>query len=97
MRKVIAHFIFLFILIQGKAQEPLRLADAVNIALKNSLDVQLASNDLEANTILNTYGMAGGMPLVTAAVADNEQISTINQKLNTLWLTPGTSYKIVDF
>ena len=80
---MIPHFIFLFILIQGKAQEPLRLADAVNIALKNSLDVQLASNDLEANTILNTYGMAGGMPLVTAAVADNEQISTINQKLNT--------------
>jgi hypothetical protein len=51
MRKVIPHFIFLFILIEGKAQEPLRLADAVNIALKNSLDVQLASNDLEANTI----------------------------------------------
>ena len=83
MRKGIVSFIFLFTLIQGQAQEPLKLSDAVNIALKNSLDVQLASNDLEANTILNNYGVAGGLPLVVASVVDNEQISTINQKLNT--------------
>ena len=68
---------------QSYAQDTLSLNDAVNIALKNSLDIQLAENNVEANTILNNYGVAGGMPLVTAAINNTEQISTINQKLNT--------------
>ena len=59
------------------------MQQAINIALKNSLDIQLAKNDLEASTILNNIGVAGGLPLVTAGVTDNEQVSTINQKLNT--------------
>jgi outer membrane protein len=66
-----------------KAQTELRLPDAINIALKNSLDLQMIKNTVEANTILNNYGVAGGLPLVTANVNDNEQVSSINQKLNT--------------
>jgi outer membrane protein len=65
-----------------KAQEVLRLPDAVNIALKNSLDIQLAQNRIAADSILNNIGVAGGLPLVTGNVADNEQISSVNQKLN---------------
>ncbi|MEO6721320.1 MAG: TolC family protein [Ferruginibacter sp.] len=83
MRKVIAYTMLLFASIQSNAQDTLRLSDAVNIALKNSLDIQLANNDVEANAILNNYGVAGGLPLVTASMGNNEQISTINQKLNT--------------
>ena len=67
----------------GNAQNALSLADAVNIALKNSLDLQLAKNKLEATTINNYVGVAGGLPLVTGSVADNEQVTSINQKLNT--------------
>ena len=59
------------------------MPDAVNIALKNSLDIQLATNAVEANTILNNTGVAGGLPLVTASLNNNEQVSSINQKLNT--------------
>lgn len=75
-------FFFLFSL-AGQAQDTLHLQQAINIALKNSLDIQLAKNDLEANTVLNNIGVAGGLPLITAGITDNEQVSNINQKLNT--------------
>ncbi len=66
----------------GKAQQVLRLPDAVNTALKNSLDIQLANNAVETNTLLNNKGVAGGLPVVTATLSENEQLSVINQKLN---------------
>ena len=71
-----------------QAQDTLSLRRAVDIALKNSLDIELARNDIEAATIFNNYGYAGGLPLVTGTVTDNEQITSVNQKLNT-----GTSIK----
>ncbi len=69
--------------ISAAAQQPLQLKDAVNIALKNSLDLQLAANRVEADSILNNIGVAGGLPLVTGTVNDNESITSVNQKLNT--------------
>lgn len=65
------------------AQDTLSLKRAIDIALKNSLDIELARNDIEAATIFNSYGYAGGLPLVTGTVADNEQVTSVNQKLNT--------------
>ena len=82
MIKLILFFTVLLASLAGKAQDVLQLPEAVNLALKNSLDIQLGKNDVEANTILNNNGVAGAMPVVTAAISDNEQISTINQKLN---------------
>ena len=67
----------------SRAQNALLLSDAVNIALKNSLDIQVADNRIAAATIFNNYGYAGGLPLVTGSFANNEQITTVNQKLNT--------------
>ncbi|MEJ7586105.1 MAG: TolC family protein [Ferruginibacter sp.] len=81
--KAVIYFFLLMISISGTGQEVLRLPDAVNIALKNSLDIQLANNSVEANTLLNNRGIAGGLPVVTATLSDNEQISSINQKFNT--------------
>ena len=83
MRKVTTCLYLFLMSFIGNAQNTLRLPDAVNIALKNSLDIQLATNGLEANTILNNYGVAGGMPLVSASLTNTEQLSSINQKLNT--------------
>ncbi|CAN5607080.1 hypothetical protein BH11BAC3_BH11BAC3_30920 [soil metagenome] len=83
MAKLVVFFLLLTASLQSSAQEVLALKDAINIALKNSLDIQLAKNDVEANTILNNYGIAGGLPLVAASLTNTEQISTINQKLNT--------------
>ena len=83
MKQLILCIFLVSTAIPTEAQNVLRLNDAVNIALKNSLDVQLAKNNVESNTILNNYGVAGGLPLVTGSVVDNEQVSSINQKLNT--------------
>jgi len=82
MTKLILYFILLLSSFTGNAQDVLRLQDAVNIALKNSLDIQLAENNVEVNTLLNNKGIAGGLPVVTASLIDNEQLSAINQKLN---------------
>lgn len=82
MRKAILYLFILSVAFAAKAQPVLRLSDAVNTALKNSLDIQLANNSVEANTILNNKGIAGGLPLVTGSLTNNEQISAINQKLN---------------
>jgi outer membrane protein len=83
MKQTVVSIFLFFIVLCAKAQNILRLPDAVNMALKNSLDIQLNKNLVEANTVLNNYGVAGGLPLVTSSLTDNEQIASINQKLNT--------------
>lgn len=66
----------------GFAQGHLTLTDAIQLALKNSLDIQLAKNTLEISSINNHIGIAGGLPTVTATANDNEQIISINQKFS---------------
>ncbi len=61
-------------------QSPLALQDAINAALKNSYDIQLARNDIRVNTINNNIGIAGGLPLITGTATDRETITSINQK-----------------
>lgn len=55
--------------------------DAVNIALQQNLEVQIAQSDLEVAKINNNWGNAGGLPVITSAVNNTEAISNINQKL----------------
>ncbi|MBL0883557.1 MAG: TolC family protein [Chitinophagaceae bacterium] len=62
------------------SQARLTLSDAINLALKNSLDIQLAKNNVEISNINNHPGVAGALPTVTATANDNEQIISINQK-----------------
>ena len=63
--------------------QSITLNDAVDIALKNSLDIQILRNNRQIADINNNIGVAGGLPAVTASVTDNEQVNNINQKLNT--------------
>src|SRR3954465_2625332 len=67
---------------QIKAQV-LTLEDAINIALKNSLDIQIAKNNQEASQISNHLGFAGGLPSISATLSDNQSLTNLNQKLNT--------------
>jgi outer membrane protein len=77
-------FFILFLFVSGVCfSQTLSLEDAINIALKNSLDIQLEKNNVEINKINNHIGIAGGLPVVTAGVTDNEQVTKVNQKLNT--------------
>jgi outer membrane protein len=59
------------------------LDEAIAIALKNSYEIQIAKNNVEANTLFNNYGIAGGLPVVAGSFSNTEQITTVNQKLNT--------------
>ena len=72
--------LLVLITVTGAFAQKLELKDAINIALKNSLDIELARNYVEQRDILNSYGMAGGLPVVAANASDNEQITNINQK-----------------
>ena len=83
MSKAVVYFFLLSIPFAGGAQNIIRLPEALNIAFKNSLDIQLAKNNVQANTILNNIGIAGGLPAITTSINDNEQLYNINQKLNT--------------
>lgn len=67
----------------ARAQQPMSLKQAINIALKNSLDIELLQNRVSIDSIINHYGVAGGLPVVTGNLADNEQITSVDQKLNT--------------
>ena len=54
--------------------------EAVRIALKNSLNIELGRNAVKAAVINNSYGIAGGLPLVTGTASDQEQSTSIRQK-----------------
>ncbi|MBS1974989.1 MAG: TolC family protein, partial [Bacteroidetes bacterium] len=58
------------------------LDDAIAIALKNSLSIQIGKNNLKAASIYNNYGIAGGLPLVTANGSNTEQVMGIKQKFS---------------
>lgn len=82
MKKIPFVLLGLSIAASAFAQQKLSLQDAVNTALKNSYDIQLAKNNLEVNTINNHIGIAGGLPTVSATANDNEQLTNINQKFS---------------
>jgi outer membrane protein len=54
--------------------------EAVRIALKNSLGIDLGRNAVKIAAINNSYGIAGGLPLVTGTASDQEQSTSIRQK-----------------
>jgi len=54
--------------------------DAVRIALRNSLNIELGRNIVRVAAINNSYGIAGGLPVVTGTASDQEQSTSIRQK-----------------
>jgi outer membrane protein len=81
-------YILLIILVSTscfvQAQAPqLTLEDAVNIALKHNLDIQIAKNNVDVNAVLNHISIAGGLPVVEGNLTNTESITTLRQNLNT--------------
>jgi len=58
----------------------LKLPEAVQIALKNSLGIQMAKNNINIAGINNSYSIAGGLPSVNATASDQEQATSIKQQ-----------------
>jgi len=64
----------------AQPQPPLTLTEAVTIAMKNSLGLQIAKNNTAIAGIFNDYGIAGGLPLVSAGLTDQEQSTSLKQE-----------------
>lgn len=79
MKNVILSILLLIPIIVG-AQVPVTIANAIDTALKNNYDIRIAKNNSEIGKINNTYGMAGGLPLVNASAGDNKSILNLQQK-----------------
>lgn len=82
--------IFLLVLLAGNAfsqqvGDSLRITldDAIAMALKNSYEIEIAKNNVQANTIFNNYGIAGGLPVIAGTFSNTEQVTDVTQKLNT--------------
>jgi outer membrane protein len=54
-----------------QAQMPFTLQQAIDTALRNNFDIRIAKNNLEMAKISNSFGMAGGLPVVSANAGDN--------------------------
>ena len=61
------------------AQNNLSLKEAVTIAIQNSYDIKLVENAASIAKNNNNYGVAGGLPTVTANGTNNNTLTTINQ------------------
>jgi outer membrane protein TolC len=61
------------------AQNNLSLKEAVTIAIQNSYDIKLVENNLSIAQNNNNYGVAGGLPTVTANGNNNNTLTTISQ------------------
>ena len=58
--------ILLVFVSKSKAQELLKLEDAVKIALENNYDIKLSRNKLKIDELNNSIGNAGMLPAVKA-------------------------------
>ena len=74
--------IFLLIFTYATAQDTsFTLKQAIDLAIAQNLEIQMASSDLEIAKINNNWGNAGALPVVAANLSNTEAVSNINQKL----------------
>ena len=73
------YIVLLLIGFQSKAQDVLKLEDAVKIALENNYDIKLASNDLKIAETNSSAGNAGMLPNISATITNSNSIQNITQ------------------
>jgi outer membrane protein len=64
------------------SQRVLTLRAAIDSALKQNLDIAIARTDVEVAAINNHISVAGGLPIVSGTINSQEQVTAVNQKLN---------------
>ncbi len=72
--------IILPFLVQG--QQPLSLKSAIDTALRNNFDIRISRNNVEIARINNSYGVAGGLPYITASAGDNLSVNNSLQEFS---------------
>jgi len=82
-RKLITAGVALLSCLGAQAHDSLlQAAEAVDIALRNNLRIQVARSEQDIARINNTWGNAGKWPVVTAGISNTEALSNLNQKLS---------------
>jgi len=81
MKRIIISLALLLPLL-AQAQTQLTLQSAIDSALKNNLDIQIAKNYVQIARVSNTYGMAGGLPYINGNATDYFSSTSVNQKSN---------------
>ena len=64
------------------AQIQLSLQSAIDSALQNNLNIQVARNNIAIANLNNTYANAGGMPQVNAVLNNTNSLTNIHQNLS---------------
>jgi outer membrane protein TolC len=75
-------YLLLFLPLLSAGQPVITLKSAIDTTLKNSFDIRIAGNNVEISKVNNSFGMAGGLPTISASVTDNQSVTNVNQKLN---------------
>lgn len=70
----------MFMALSAQAQQPMTLTDAMQLALKNNLDLKIAENDALVAHNNNHAGNAGMLPSVTFNAGGTPAVTNINQK-----------------
>lgn len=73
---------FLFVSVAKGQDSVFTAREAIDIALKQNLDIQIAQNDVDITNINNTWANAGLLPTISINATNTEAISNLNQKLN---------------
>jgi outer membrane protein len=60
----------------------LTLENAINIALKRNLDIEIDRNTVAINEINNHISVAGGVPIVDANLTNNQSVTNLTQNLS---------------
>lgn len=72
---------FLFLTVLKGQDTTFTVKQALDLAIKQNLDIQIAQSDLEIATINNNWGNAGALPIITGNIGNSEARTNINQKL----------------
>jgi outer membrane protein len=88
MKRFLIHIILLFPVL-AVAQKQLTLQNIIDITLKNNYDIKIARNYAEIDKMKNSFGYAGGLPVISANAGGNGSVKNISQEL-----TDGTASSI---
>ena len=69
----------MFCIAKSNAQEILTIEDAMKIALENNFEIKIARNNSKINETNVTIGNAGMLPVATASIVDNNNITNSSQ------------------
>ena len=96
MKKLIIYFLILFPYLSD-AQVPLTITNAIDTALRNNFDIQIAKNNTEIGRISNTYGNAGGLPSINSTTNESGYIYNQATKANSNSLSSGLTASMTLF